>query len=160
MTRLVDITFILKFYIRLVKEFSVPWLDDRSFIANFTEITRSVWFPTLHVLREMGKSRTGGAARVLWEDAVQIWTELGRAVNLDEKNPEDRNPVFAGILGRDGTPIAWQHKTCSWAQCLCNVGPAAHPMRVCKRCWRALYCSKTCQKRYARISCRLETKPY
>lgn len=40
-----------------------------------------------------------------------------------------------------------QRRRCAWPSCGCAFHEAAHRrMRVCKGCWRVLYCNKLCQR--------------
>lgn len=58
----------------------------------------------------------------------------------------------------------WKHTSCFWHKCLCHDDAAPiHPMKICKGCGLAAYCSTFCQRRYVQKSltiARLRTVVY
>ena len=44
-------------------------------------------------------------------------------------------------------PVYWKiKKHCYYMACPCNITSPPHHVRVCKGCWRVLYCNSTCQR--------------
>ncbi|CAL1711688.1 unnamed protein product [Somion occarium] len=95
-------------------------------------ILRKIWLPTLQELR--GRINPAGVKSA---DTIELWQYLGRAFGLRENDaPAQLFPGFTSCT-----------KSCRWKDCLCSCNKPWHRLRVCKGCWRALYCSSKCQTR-------------
>lgn len=114
---------------------------------QYTEMKNSlvkIWHDTMKTLRSI---HTESYHRM--EDpasyAFSVWRCLGeRYFGLKEgvnvvtlRTPSEPS---------DATTAYWNvAKKCFCRACACSSIEPSHPMRVCKGCWRALYCSQRCQ---------------
>ena len=102
--------------------------------SRWHRLTASIWHDTLRSLRDIS-TESDMKAKV-----VEIWLEYGAAFVLSEgvsvltlQIPSTRS---------DTTPYWKIQKHCFWAACGCWHGETLpHSLRVCKGCWRVLYCS-------------------
>lgn len=68
---------------------------------------------------------------------IQIWTSFGNRLRLDNS--------YSHLLKRNVKGVIPLSKPCHWEKCVCQHLHAPHHMRVCKGCWRVLYCNTRCQ---------------
>ncbi|KAH8094544.1 hypothetical protein BXZ70DRAFT_363998 [Cristinia sonorae] len=100
-----------------------------------------VWHDTLEALQ--GIETTGGAHLALKNRATDAWREHGLVFNLKEgKTASDQ------ICKRPSIQPFWlSDKRCFLDACACSVIRPTHHVRVCKGCFRAMYCNVACQRR-------------
>lgn len=116
--------------------------------------TQRIWLSTFQELRAI--TVTSDAQKVLKMKAVEIWRYYGSLLDLKEGMPT--------------TPSALSDERCYWKipkrcfseSCPCSAVTRArlhHRMRVCKGCWRVLYCSSQCQTKYVIRRCHAYDSP-
>ena len=81
--------------------------------------------------------------------ALQRWKFFGKAFGLEQS----KNKTSARDLGpsdpNDSTRYWRAPQRCSLKSCPCScMSRALHRLRVCKGCYRVLYCSRDCQRTY------------
>lgn len=114
-------------------------------LKTIEDIVRSVWHPTLMTLKSL--SARPGPTQEMWECLSSFWRQTGEAFSLNPSSRDVRNPKPWPELA-----LGWKltagdsRKGCGWKDCLCVIAPA-HPLKVCKGCWRQFYCSTKCQTR-------------
>ncbi|TCD66133.1 hypothetical protein EIP91_001742 [Steccherinum ochraceum] len=103
--------------------------------------TASIWHDKMRTLRMIQTQNDAHAADKA--QAISIWQTFGWRMGFREgiNVPADRVSVLSDESAYWKIP-----KRCFWSQCGCSF-KAVHRMRVCKRCWRALYCNADCQSR-------------
>lgn len=106
---------------------------DKAVLLSFTRI----WHDTMKSLRVVCQSSTA--------EPIKSWRSLGLLLGL-------REGVEVTTLKKPSTPSDqpyWRiSKRCFWQSCCCCTPfpPHVHKLRVCRGCWRVLYCSTRCQK--------------
>lgn len=70
--------------------------------------------------------------------AIDIWKTVGDNIGLFENGRH---------LDNEFPKLRLSRRRCHWEKCLCHSAKPSHSMRVCKGCYRVLYCSRKCQKR-------------
>ena len=103
----------------------------------YADGARKDWLRTAKLLRD-GRSKYG--LEVSFDILARYWFAIGQCIGLREA---------AGLLQLD--------RTCSNSPCQHHLVPAEKPMSVCKGCQEVRYCSRECQRRWARVLCPLET---
>lgn len=71
--------------------------------------------------------------------AYEYWRDLGRRIGIRGSTQPQQN--------ESDDPSETEKKKCNWRDCLCSENNPHHPLRVCKGCWRVLYCGSKCQKK-------------
>lgn len=109
------------------------------------DAVRSVWWPTLCRLRTLVDTEDGPerASELLCE-VTDLWEQLGRVCELDEYDPAFQDPTPALLISTDSAMSWWELQGCNWRECLCASAPC-HRLKLCKGCWRAVYCGPRCQ---------------
>jgi hypothetical protein len=114
---------------QLLQHFNTPLEGQSSELRMVVSITRAkleaIWPQTMAHLRELEKENKHGGkhgAKVV----IDLWNTLGKRAGLSELT----NP----LLG------------CSWYRCPLYAEKTEKKMARCVRCWKAQYCSKTCQR--------------
>ena len=112
--------------------------------SDLYRTTSRMWHDTL---KSLASIRTKGTAQTkLKIIALKHWRLYGESLYLKE----GAGPVMT--LNR-ASPLSeekayWRiPRHCFWLGCACSGHKPFHPVRVCKGCWRALYCSAQCQRR-------------
>ncbi|TCD63798.1 hypothetical protein EIP91_004949 [Steccherinum ochraceum] len=104
--------------------------------------TTRIWHDTLLAI---DKIRAKGAGQRRLKDASLVaWRDYGSVFNLKEsiRNHSAKTPSKLS----DKSPYWKIKKRCFSNECACSVAyPTLHKFRVCKGCYRALYCSAKCQ---------------
>ena len=100
-----------------------------------------VWHDTLKSLRSL-TTRTVAQSQ-LKVGAIKAWIEHGS--NLELKEGVDVVTMQVPSVPSDVKPYWRIPKRCFWEACGCAGHVPAHRLRVCKGCWRVLYCSNKCQ---------------
>ena len=99
-----------------------------------------VWHDTLRSLRAIKTKSSSKAA--IRDKAIIDWRKLGKECNLKE----GKNVTTLQVVSTPSTlPYRKIPRRCFWAACGCSTHDAPHHLRVCKGCWRVLYCSAKCQ---------------
>lgn len=102
--------------------------------------TITVWHPTLQTLRQLSRQPGNQERHHILKCYLSAWTRLGQTFELSELNPNvphvEKPPHPSAIW--------WKARGCNWKHCLCAVDPC-HTLKMCKGCWRVLYCSARCQ---------------
>lgn len=102
--------------------------DHKENMDRILSISRKIWFPTLKRIRA-----TRPSDRTFRDKALALWQEFGRRLELREVQPKVES--LGHVLG------------CRWRDCLCHEKRVrCHRMKVCKGCWKALYCGTKCQR--------------
>ena len=132
-------------------------------MAALLTATQRVWMPTLTALRDPANlGHTCGkeddpdcvnTRHAMLEDAIKTWVEYGRKLGFEEGRDDDPAHVQQALKLRVTREHRikqgwWYSAGCSWTDCSCcdpSRSPE-HPMRICRRCRLALYCSVDCQK--------------
>ena len=99
-----------------------------------------IWHDTMESLRSI--EPTTKKQRSMKMVALETWQELGEICGL--KEGVDVTTVRLA-LPLSNLPYWRTPKRCFWGACACSTYKPAHRLRVCKGCWRALYCSTRCQ---------------
>ncbi|KAH8101310.1 hypothetical protein BXZ70DRAFT_935594 [Cristinia sonorae] len=89
--------------------------------------------------------------------ALQVWRLHGLACGMKEDVDifNSRGPSEPNVDTR-----YWKiPKRCSWNACPCSVTVAFHSVRVCRGCFRVLYCGKMCQEKDWEAGHKLLCKP-
>ena len=111
-------------------------------IASLERTTRRVFHDTLTSIHAV---RTEGLEHAkLKSTALKAWRGFGRLFDLKE----GQRVTTTNIPSELSTERAYWNipKRCFLNSCSCSaMDDALHPMRVCKGCYRALYCSQQCQ---------------
>ena len=80
----------------------------------------------------------------LVKQIIQQWQFYGAAFGMVERvnGPSLNRPSVLSDEHR-----FWKiQKRCFWNACACSTCEASHKVRVCKGCWRVLYCNARCQR--------------
>ncbi|KZV74914.1 hypothetical protein PENSPDRAFT_154688 [Peniophora sp. CONT] len=105
-------------------------------LENLHSRLSDMWYPAVQTIREAErKARLSGVPAVAVKRIVQYrdaWLQLGKACNIDEIQ-----------YGRQMDAMI--ARCCSWRDCKYFNAPSDDPMRVCKGCKEARYCSRECQ---------------
>ena len=120
--------------------------------STLFQTTVLVWHDTIQAIKAVPSKNTA-QVRVKMA-ALREWKDYGGAIG-----------VIAGVTlattKEVSTPSSeeryWKiDKRCFARDCACagpeQCGLAMHSLRVCKGCYRVLYCGSNCQKRYALFS--------
>ncbi|KAH8094482.1 hypothetical protein BXZ70DRAFT_360100 [Cristinia sonorae] len=99
-----------------------------------------VWHDTLAKLRSTKPK--GVAHTALQREAVTTWIRYGSVLGL--KEGVDVQTLSGPSIPHDG-PWFGMEQRCFYKPCVCSGCHPPHHMRICKGCWRVLYCSKLCQ---------------
>ncbi|CAL1711730.1 unnamed protein product [Somion occarium] len=99
---------------------------------------RRVWLPTLRKLRALRISPSSPEHQ--W---IREWLIFGEQLGFKESTEP---PLYDSYMARL-VPAYPYHKHCHRKDCLCHRAKPGHSLRVCKGCWRVLYCSRRCQQR-------------
>ena len=75
----------------------------------------------------------------LSNQVIETWQLITDMLNISEHHEAIGDRVEALL-----TVPPW--KGCHYVFCVCSCVEPFHPMKICKGCWSARYCSKTCQK--------------
>ncbi|KAH8094537.1 hypothetical protein BXZ70DRAFT_947938 [Cristinia sonorae] len=105
--------------------------------------SRRVWHYTL---RKILAIHTAGSEHTrLKLRALKAWRHYGALCGLKEGvNTVD----FHGPSEPSSVPLYWRiPKRCFWNGCACAGHLGAHRVRVCRGCFRVLYCNQMCQAR-------------
>lgn len=104
---------------------AVDMVSDTKHRRRFVHIAQLYWPRCIQVLRCLP----------IPTQLLESWEAMARALKLKEAHefPPDYRYRWQG------------HKPCYLDDCLCSQMRPKHPMRVCKGCWRAYYCSVRCQ---------------
>ena len=78
--------------------------------------------------------------------ALKCWLVQGFCIGLNVSTESATPPKGASQLSTERR--YWKiPKQCFWRGCACSASfKPPHQYRVCKGCWRVLYCSKYCQR--------------
>ncbi len=120
---------------------------DRRIVMQ--RVTSNIWRPTLKTLRESRFKATEQPVKEyilavqLQDLAIKIWVDYGGKLGFRE----DVMEVLDSPSHQVRDPFWWKTSGCHWSGCLCAFGDRIHRMRVCKGCWKVLYCGTTCQRR-------------
>ena len=103
-----------------------------------------IWDDTLYQMQ--GRPTTilppNPASEVEW-----VWYEFGRKLGWEPGRPPRTFLNYKSELDDRTRKSWWRRSGCSWPYCFCARTQPEHPMRVCKGCGLAAYCSVLCQKR-------------
>lgn len=99
-------------------------------------LTAKHWKHVVHLFRT-GRSNSYPC----WQPIVQAWHAFGKALEVEK---------YLSVAEQTSHSVFPPLERCAWQDCLCSVYKPIHPLRVCKGCWRVVYCNAKCQTRYAR----------
>ncbi|KAH8094481.1 hypothetical protein BXZ70DRAFT_360123 [Cristinia sonorae] len=99
-----------------------------------------IWHDTLEDLRTVKPK--GVTHATLQRDGILLWTRYGSMIGL--KEGVDVQTLSGSSIPSD-KPWFRIQKRCFYKRCVCAACCPPHHMRVCKGCWRVLYCSEKCQ---------------
>lgn len=119
---------------------------DRELTAEYFEQHRTTTRIWHDILRELnGISPTSDEQRELKDTALHVWHSYGSLLNMLEG---------VRVTTMENNPSTPSNKSCYWripGRCFSNLCPcsgvsrASHRLRVCRGCYRVLYCSAKCQ---------------
>ncbi|KAH8094542.1 hypothetical protein BXZ70DRAFT_363960 [Cristinia sonorae] len=110
--------------------------------SAFRTSTR-VWHDTLNALNNI--SARGIQQTRTKQRAIRYWKVFGEPFGLEEGVAVTTLNVPSQL---SDAHVYWLiPRVCFWNGCPCAAAHVFHPMRVCKGCYRVLYCSKLCQTR-------------
>lgn len=118
---------------------------DASHLRRIKELYFFIWHDTLKELRAIPIK--GDRHQQLKKTAVSLWVAHGNALGLEEgKNVLSIRLPSKITKENEGKPYWRLDRRCFWTACPCAaLMHTAHHVRVCKGCWRVLYCGKKCQ---------------
>ncbi|TCD59849.1 hypothetical protein EIP91_011323 [Steccherinum ochraceum] len=109
---------------------------------------KRVWLDTLNALIAINSPDSGRSLKV---DMIQAWKAYGTAIGLSQHSRilNIANTSLKGPSEPNETAAYWRTpKRCFWKACGCAVGiHSGHRVRVCKGCYKVLYCHVNCQTR-------------
>ena len=108
------------------------------------EASARIWHTTL---RDISNVRPQGLERIKDKHrALKAWKEYGQVFGLKE-NANVR--LFKGPSTPSKHALYWKiPRQCFYKACACAaIDHSLHDMRVCKGCYRVLYCNARCQAR-------------
>lgn len=117
--------------------------DTKIRADKWRQATVRVWHDTLRSLRELMPQTDD--QRVMKEEGIRSWLKYGAVFDLKEGVDETTQQVPS--VPSDIKPYWKIPRRCFWEACGCAAGSQlpAHRLRVCRGCWRVLYCSSKCQ---------------
>ncbi|KAI0090649.1 hypothetical protein BDY19DRAFT_724983 [Irpex rosettiformis] len=114
-------------------------------VQEMKSTVRSVWHSVSRALHRHAVKPS--VIQGQWKSSVKLWGELGQLCGISSSDtdlPRSLPQKRVHSCGIANSPSS--KEGCSWNECLCTHTPS-HGMKVCKGCWRALYCSSKCQAR-------------
>ena len=107
------------------------------------QTTARVWHDTLKALRDL--TPQNNLQTKMKEQGIECWLGYGAEFKLKEGVDESTQQVPS--VPSDIKPYWKIPRRCFWEACACAAGSQlpAHRLRVCRGCWRVLYCSSKCQ---------------
>lgn len=109
--------------------------------AYLSRTTTAIWHDTMRKVKTIPAKDE--QHRALLEDTVRIWQAYGFAFGLEE-GAKVTTTKAPSTPSKD--PKYWKiPKRCFSNACWCSQARAPHQLRVCKGCYRVLYCSPKCQ---------------
>ncbi|TCD64030.1 hypothetical protein EIP91_004664 [Steccherinum ochraceum] len=121
---------------------TAPEHDERMHKRLLKQL-RAVWHDTLFSLRDIRSSNAAHARFVVQCNAA--WLEYGEMLGF-----HPTVDVVTSHIPSQPHPDSryWEiRKRCFCVACACHAARPNHRLRVCKGCWRVLYCNATCQAR-------------
>ena len=110
---------------------------EHSELVEVTKATvQSVWHSMAKSARFHTAELTESDILSDWKSFVEIWDSARKLCRI---SPVEANPDLP--LNYPLSPGG-----CFWSSCMCRSSPS-HRMKICKGCWRALYCNTKCQRR-------------
>lgn len=118
-------------------------------------LLRVWWFYTLESFQDASlilkiQDPRNRRAQESLAEGLRLWMKLGGAFGLDENSKPPTtlaDDAFSNLL-----PAEAKFYGCAGINCLCYGRRTLHGnMRVCKGCWSAFYCSRSCQMMF--VSC-------
>ncbi|TCD66132.1 hypothetical protein EIP91_001741 [Steccherinum ochraceum] len=101
------------------------------------------WHDTMKALSHIRPKDVAQTA--LKNDALKHWRLYGKAFYFKENDVKFVTLKRASPLSTE--EAYWRiPRECFWLECACAGHDAHHSVRVCKGCWRAVYCGKFCQE--------------
>jgi len=127
---------------RLLERQSSP--HQRPEFKDLVRSTTRIWHDVSRQLRD-APTRSLTQSQVK-SDALDLWRRVGVFVGLKER-------TSVTTLEKPSTPSEEEEywkipRRCFYEACVCaGVAPSSHHhnLRVCKGCWRVLYCNTRCQ---------------
>lgn len=103
----------------------------------------SIWHDGLEAILRVPTEHEPASAEMK-KDALRVWRTFGSHMDFSEyKRPVDTSRPSDLSNER----VYWRiERRCFWRKCACAIH-AAHSLRVCKGCWRVLYCNAVCQSK-------------
>lgn len=111
-------------------------LEGSECISQLKKWLLKYWHSSLDGLRQLSMESYPSRDAIIEE-----WVKFGRSVNFYDNIR--RKPH---VEDEDDREYSFKH--CYDEDCLCYEKPGSHPMRVCKGCWRTMYCNDRCQRRH------------
>ncbi|KAH8094553.1 hypothetical protein BXZ70DRAFT_947991 [Cristinia sonorae] len=119
--------------------------DNVQLVQSYHETSTYMWHNFLQTIRAIPTKDTHRTA--VKAKAIKYWKKFGKTFDLEEggKHPSS---VSLALSTTESHPRYWLFKKrCGLPSCGCHVAKPEHHLRVCKGCYRILYCSKYCQDR-------------
>ncbi|KAH8094468.1 hypothetical protein BXZ70DRAFT_359393 [Cristinia sonorae] len=116
--------------------------SDSELDSTLRSDSARVWHDTLKALRAVEpRDPHHGEEK---QDTIDMWLSYGELFGLEEG--VDTATGCELSVTSDHTRLWKIPRVCFYGPCPCATHGATHSFRVCKGCWRVLYCGKDCQK--------------
>ena len=131
------------------RELAVEQSPSPSLQALLREDIWESWVSTLHVLQGTHSDvfLPGASTTSTRSEGEHVWLEFGRKLGLHPEQAPHTALNYRAQPDERTSKDWWRRSGCSWPYCFCARSRPEHPMRVCKGCYLAAYCSALCQGR-------------
>ena len=113
----------------------------KTLVWQLLECSGWIWHDTLATLLAICPKDPQHAA--VKKAVLDSWRKYGVGFHTEGVNPSTSNEPSQLSDERRYWKI---RRRCFWNGCACSISGAFHRFRVCKRCWRVLYCTEKCQR--------------